>query len=85
MRGLKARDPARGTVETFAEREEHPSALKIGKSLPPARDEAHVRLAYAGDAEKSPIYADGDEEGMNYTREQYRRFLELTNPLPNNL
>ena len=40
---------------------------------------SHVRLsgAFTHFAD-----ADGDEEGMNYTREQYRRFLELTNPLP---
>ena len=29
--------------------------------------------------------ADGDEDGIRYSREQFRRFLELTDPLPRNI
>ena len=29
--------------------------------------------------------ADGDEDGMRYTKRQYQRFLEMTGPLPKNI
>ena len=60
---------------------------RIGVRTENERDAVLRELACAGHVSLTGAFthfsdADGDEDGMRYTREQYRRFRELTDPLP---